>query len=239
YGQLITGGLSGFAEGLETLTELIEQYWPSLFPEQARMRARVNALTWLLERSRVALNGRTVAAPEREALESLEAVAGRRSDVAREKFGPQAPAFGALLSALEQLRRSLPDESAPPSEAAVPAPAASATPSGVTDPAEAGNFLWDIGSSLIATAHVVRRANSADPLSYRVLRTGLWLHFQRLPGDGTNGRIPIPPLPPARRSQLEQMSQHAKWSELLEESESMLVNHRFNLDLQFFSYSAL
>src|SRR5262249_52861423 len=211
YGQLVTQGLGGFAEGLSTLTQLMEQYWPALFPEQARMRARVNALSWLLERSRLALTGRIIAASERDGVEGLEEVARRLSEVGREKFGSQVPAFGPLLSALEQLRRSLPEPQAPATEAPPAPTAAPAGPAGATDPAEAGNFLWDVGNSLISTAHLLRRANTTDPAAYRVLRIGLWLHLQQPPGGGSNGRIPIPPVPPSRRSQLEQMAQHGKW----------------------------
>src|SRR5262249_41292955 len=86
---------------------------------------------------------------------------------------------------------------------------------------------------------LLRRANTTDPAAYRVLRIGLWLHLQQPPGGGSNGRIPIPPVPPSRRSQLEQMAQHGKWPELLEESESMLANHRFSLDLHRYSFRAL
>src|SRR5262249_20623992 len=95
------------------------------------------------------------------------------------------------------------------------------------------------GSSLVSAARTLRHANLADPVPFRILRTGLWLHISELPPTGPNGRTAIEPFPTPRRTQLEQMSTHSKWAELLEESESALENQRFNLDLHFFSAQAL
>src|SRR5688500_17441841 len=43
--------LAGLCEGLVVVTGLLEQYWQNLYPELTRLRARSNALTWLLERA--------------------------------------------------------------------------------------------------------------------------------------------------------------------------------------------
>ena len=49
----------------------------------------------------------------------------------------------------------------------------------------------------------------------------------------------MPPLPAAKLAQLQTMEAHAKWPELLEESEATLATNRFNLDVQRISLRAL
>src|SRR5512140_1842972 len=51
YGLYQTQGLEGLATGLVLVSEIMDRYWPGLFPELARLRGRVNALGWLIERT--------------------------------------------------------------------------------------------------------------------------------------------------------------------------------------------
>ncbi|RKG84544.1 hypothetical protein D7V88_21750 [Corallococcus terminator] len=102
----------------------------------------------------------------------------------------------------------------------------------LASPEAATDFLRNVGASLVSAAGLVRRANTADPLAYRMLRTGLWLHLSQPPAPGANARTSLPPFPPALRERLERMATHARWAELLEEAESALMQHRFALELQ-------
>lgn len=49
-GLLETQGLEGLAGGLRILSNMLQTYWDSLFPTTKRMRARRNALQWLIDR---------------------------------------------------------------------------------------------------------------------------------------------------------------------------------------------
>ena len=136
---------------------------------------------------------------------------------------------------------------APPPSAPPPAPAAAihasqlpAVPGGDLTSADAAtDFLRNIGSALTSASGVIRRANLADPLSYRLLRTGLWLHITQSPPTGANGRTSLPPLPANLRTKLDTLPTPSRWVELLDESESALAQYRFALDLQRFSVHAL
>ncbi|AKJ06813.1 type VI secretion system protein TssA [Archangium gephyra] len=140
-----------------------------------------------------------------------------------------------------------PAPAAPPPAPPAPAPAASihasqlpAVPGGELTSADAAtDFLRNIGSTLTSASGVIRRANPADPLAYRLLRTGLWLHITQPPPTGANGRTSLPALPAHLRTKLETLSTHSRWAELLDESESALSQYRFALDLQRFSVHAL
>ncbi|MFY0570777.1 type VI secretion system protein TssA [Archangium lansingense] len=128
----------------------------------------------------------------------------------------------------------------PPPVATVQASQLPTAPSGELTSADAvTDFLRNIGSSLSSASGVLRRANPADPLAYRLLRTGLWLHITQPPPTGANGRTSLPPLPANLRTKLETLSTHSRWAELLDEAESTLAQYRFALDLQRFSAHAL
>jgi len=135
-----------------------------------------------------------------------------------------------------------------PAPVTAPQPPASAvlaaqlptTPAGELTSADAAtDFLRNIGSSLASAAGVLRRANPSDPLAYRILRTGLWLHISQPPPTGAQGRTSLPPLPPTLRTKLETLAANARWVELLDETESATAQYRFALDLQRFTASAL
>ena len=47
---LETQGLEGLSAGLHVLSDLLETYWDNLFPTIKRLRARRNAVQWLVDR---------------------------------------------------------------------------------------------------------------------------------------------------------------------------------------------
>ena len=61
-----------------------------------------------------------------------------------------------------------------PAAAGAPMPAAQAAPKSAE---EAVQYLAKVGPDLISTANLLRRANLKDPLAYRLMRQGLYLHI--------------------------------------------------------------
>jgi type VI secretion system protein VasJ len=252
YGLYATGDLDGLLTGIVLLTELVDQYWPGLQPELKRIRGRVNAMTWFVEKSSVSLGNRQIGPSDRDRLDALGAAAQRLAEVVREKFGADAPAMRPLLEAIERLKLSLPVEpvttpeapsAAPPPPAPVvsaapptptPAPAVPTFASGV-DPAA---FLREVGSALASSSGETRRADPSQPTPYRVLRTAIWLHLAA-PPPSSGGKTQIPPPPPALRASFDRMAANAKWLELVEEAESSLIQHRLWLDPHRISAQAL
>ena len=252
FGLYNAEGLDGLATGAITVAEMMEAYWPTMFPDAARIKGRVGALKWLLDKMAETLPGRQVSAKDRAALESLQVAMKRLSEVARAKFGGDCPGFGPTMEAVERLKASVPDapKAAPPppasssSEApaqaapAAPAPAAAAAPAPAADPAKALEFLRQVGTSLIDTSAVLRKANAGDPVSYRILRVGCWLHMVKAP-DAPGGKTQIPALAPDVRARLEKLASESSWAELLDQAESTLPKARFLLDLHRYTALAL
>jgi type VI secretion system protein VasJ len=259
YGLYQTQGLGGLATGLVLVSEIMDRYWPGLFPELARLRGRANALGWLIERASKNLAEAQVDGGAREHVEAVDVAAARLAEVARQKFEANGPAVRPLLESVQRLKASLPAEAPPPppkptttvppppsippvtAPMAAPAPAAIDTPpvaalsgaEGVTD------FLRQTGTALLNAAGTLRRAVATDPQSYRMLRLGLYLHLVQPPPADASGKTSIPAPPPALRTQLEKMAANGKWAEVLEEAESALMQHRFWVDLHYLSARAL
>src|SRR5262245_42797645 len=101
-------GLDGLTTGAITVAEMMEAFWPTMFPDAARIKGRVGALKWLLDKLAEALPSRQVGAKDKAALESLQVAVKRLSEVARAKFAGDCPAFGPTLEAVERLKASVP-----------------------------------------------------------------------------------------------------------------------------------
>lgn len=249
--------LAGLLEGMVLVSELTDRFWDTLFPDGKRQKARANAVGWFVQRVSLSIGDVVPAPADREVVEALIPAAQRLAEVCRTRLTEGGPAFSPLMEALERLRLQLPPE-APPPPAPEPAPSASpstgapttsAPSSAASAPvgapvlpargADATGWLREVGAALCQAAADVRRAGPADPVSYRLLRTGLWLHLTQAPPRGPDGRCPFPGLPPDVRAQMQALASNAKWMELLEEAESALIQHRFQLDLHRFSAAAL
>jgi len=264
FGLYQTQGLEGLATGLVLVSEIMDRYWPGLFPELARLRGRANALGWLIERTSQTLGDTQLDGGARERVEALDVAAARLAEVARQKFEANGPAVRPLLESVQRLKASLPAEAPPPPPpppvqakptTSVPPPPTIApvtVPAPVSAPAAdlpavaalsgaegVTDFLRQTGTALLNAANTLRRSVATDPQSYRMLRLGLYLHLVQPPPADASGKTSIPAPPPALRTQLEKMAANGKWAEVLEEAESALTQYRFWVDLHYLSARAL
>ncbi|HEY6099025.1 MAG TPA: type VI secretion system protein TssA, partial [Anaeromyxobacter sp.] len=245
----VTQGLGGLVTGLVLLSETMERYWDTMYPEAKRPRGRANALQWFVEKTTNALASASPGSAED--MEGLAAATRHLSQLAREKLGEMCPAFGPMMDPVERLKAaatppepSPADQPAPaaPSPAQAPAPAAPepafAAPAAPAAAAEAVDFLRNVGSSLSGVAAMLRQADASDPRAYRILRIGLWLHMAGAP-PATGGKTQIPAPPEGLRNQLATIAQNQRWPALLEETEAAASQHRFWIDLHRMSWQAL
>lgn len=253
FGMLDTEGLDGLTTGALTVAELMEAFWPTMFPDAARIKGRVGALKWLLDKLAETLPARQVSAKDRTAVDTLQVAMKRLSEVARAKFGNDCPGFGPTMEAVERLKASLPAAEAPkpaappppPAQAAAAAPpppaaapAAGPAPAAATDPSKAVEFLRQVGQALIDTSTALRKANLTDATSYRILRVGCWIHMTKAP-DAPGGQTQIPALGQDIRQKLDKTAAESNWAELLDLAESTLPKARFLLDLHRYTALAL
>ena len=96
--------LGGLLDGTLLVTDLMDRFWDSLFPDGKRMKARVNAVSWFIQRAAIALPDVTPTQADREVLEALVPATQRLAEICRTRFTEGGPAFGPLLEALERTR---------------------------------------------------------------------------------------------------------------------------------------
>jgi type VI secretion system protein VasJ len=107
----------------------METYWENMHPPKKRMRGRVGALVWYLERLNVVLPAQKLQAKDRPAVEELKVIAEKFREVVFEKFEDQAPALGPLKDNIERILIGLPQEKPKPKPPEKkPAPAVAAAP---------------------------------------------------------------------------------------------------------------
>lgn len=123
-----TEGFGGLAVGLGVFTGLLEEFWEGAFPELKRLRGRVNASQWLVEKAQAAIATTPVKAQDLAALEALDAEARRFAEQLRARLDSAAPALNPLLEEIEKARAAA-QQAQPVQAPAAPVPVAQAQPS--------------------------------------------------------------------------------------------------------------
>ena len=134
FGLYTSRGLDGLVTGLSVLSVLIEDYWTTAYPEQKRMRGRVNAVEWIIKSCDMVLPNLAVTAKDRKTLSDLDFVAKQLAKVAREKFADACPAMRPLTEGVQRLMMNLPAEAAPEPPPPPPPPPPSAEPAAQAAP---------------------------------------------------------------------------------------------------------
>lgn len=256
-----TNGLEGFAAGAHILRDLVETYWETLFPPLKRMRGRINALDWWLDRAKAYLEAYEDTSPLppemvsalKDDLKSLDETLGGKSD--------DAPS---LLSMIESVGRlpiqepqappapeAAPDQPAPPAApatgqtaAAQPAPTQASAPQAASASVPAGSLEQARGQlaagldQLFSASYVLFKTDPGSPTPYRLVRLAAWMPLAA-PPPAKSGQTMIPPPPPQVRASLEQALASGNYMAAVENAETRVNEFRFWLDLSRVSAEGL
>ena len=253
----------GLQEALGLLADLLQHFWDTLFPPRKRMRGRLAAIEWWIEKSETALEMLPAATLSEEEKTALYGACERLEQLLADLF-PEPPSLGPVTRLLDELAvHAAPAEPAgrpvPPEEPAAAAPAeaapaeATASPASVppaaattgSAPAEppvdvtgAEKVIRDCLQAICRALPLVRADNPAGPRAYRLLRVALWTPVDALP-PATDGRTLIPPPEPQAAARLGELLRRGDWAGLLEAAETQLSQSMLWLDLNRFSSTAL
>ncbi|MEM7436892.1 MAG: type VI secretion system ImpA family N-terminal domain-containing protein, partial [Myxococcota bacterium] len=167
-------GPRGLVEGIAALCAVLEHYWEDGFPPVARVRARVNAIDWCIERAGL-LREQAPAVGQPGDLQLLGHAAKKLDGLVRMRFqGDEAPNIYGLKETLERIELSLASspnaaaEPAPPQapaqasvgQTSAPAAATPAAPSGASQQAGAdgAGALGSLGAMFAAPIAGAHRA---------------------------------------------------------------------------------
>ncbi len=103
YAMYRQENLKGLLKGVALLTALVENFWPTLFPELKRIKGRAAAVQWFLDKTDIQLKQYTVVPGDRDTLDNLVVILKRFNASSREKYGDSTPAIGKLREMIERL----------------------------------------------------------------------------------------------------------------------------------------
>jgi type VI secretion system protein ImpA len=190
---------------------------------------------------------KTLVADVRAAQDALAAL----ERAADEKFGRDAPAFGRLRGALEDVHRTGSALLAQKLEADPDPVADSTSPDAVgayAPPGEGGGAAGplapeptsaaDAGARVAGAARFLRAADPANPAPYLMLRGLRWGELRATPGEVDPRLLEAPPT--AARAKLKALLLDGSWNELLEQGEHLMATPQGRgwLDLQRYTLTA-
>ncbi len=255
-----TEKVEGLEKGLGIYGDLVETHWESLFPAKARMRGRIAAIEWWVDKSEVAL------APLRETSMPEERLSAIRDAIDRiDRFlsanleePPSLRPFWSFADTLVGISPPKAPEPPPPvarpeaSTASGAPPASGSEPS--TRPVSAGRemqALPDVGTPEAAEAALdpllarlgemadtLRDAALSAPLPYRLVRIAAWTAIDGLP-PARNGRTDFPPPPSSVAFTLKGFEDRGEDEAFVGTAEAAILHCPFWLDLQFKTHAAL
>jgi type VI secretion system protein VasJ len=252
---IYTHQAEGWGIGLKIYFDLLDQFWDSLYPGKSRMRARLSAIEWWLERTEMALKQLqpNALSPEQQQgfKENLEKIDQFLSDHLDE-----APSFRPLYEGLASL--SMPSEEPIPAEiplqvisegkekeisAKEPEKPSeeekeSEIPEGISSPGEAQRIFTFGLEKIRKAATFLWEQDLSNPLPYRLIREALWSTVEELPPT-TDGLTQIPPPPAQIKNVLSEQKNKRDYESLLRSAEESLPEFIFWMDLNRFVSEAL
>lgn len=215
-GLVYTEQVSGLDQGLQVLKDLVENFWDQLYPSKKRMRGRLGALTWWMDKTESMLGKLDSKKPfpaelVQRILDNFKAL----DQILVDKM-PEPPMLRPVQRIVERLEVEQDDIqeelSEAPAQATTPTPAAPEAPSAPTSQTKAAApAAAEKKPEAITNANEASRAVAADlqnirkasgvllksdlknPLPYRLRRMAAWAKVDALPPhqDGCT-QIPAP-----------------------------------------------
>ena len=240
---IYTKKIEGLAIGLKIYRDLMESFWETLFPAKNRMRARMRAVEWWLEKTETALKALGSVSLSSEQASALQADVAKIDEILR-RNNEEAPSLHVLRDFLNSPAAS---EDQPPAEGAPPSPAGQAQPR-KEEKAEVAETLATTGDAqkvfnlglqrIREAANFLSGSNPADPASYRWARIAAWSMVEGLPPH-TDGRTRIPPPPEPVRKGLTDLRNKGDWQALLKSSQEKISQFIFWMDLNRWAAESL
>jgi type VI secretion system protein VasJ len=253
-----TGKLDGFEQGLRIMGDLVETYWETLFPAKARLRGRIAAIEWWVEKSEGALAPLRESSLPEERLEAIRDAIDRidRFLSANLEEPPSLRPVWSFADTLVAISAPKAPEPPPPPQAAAPAPAAApaseaparpapaahAAPAEplppVGTPEEAAAALDPLLERLGELADTLREADPSDPMAFRLSRIATWATIADLP-HADDGRTGIPPPPAHVEASLRDFADGGEDRGYVGLAETVVSQCPFWLDLHYHVHAAL
>ena len=241
--------IEGLADGLTVIHDLIATYWEGMFPPKKRMRGRLGAIEWWVEKTETALTGLK---PQPVAAGKLEAIQKTLSqiDALLNEYLPEPPLLRPIQRALEiipsvsetkpetepipvreQARPEPPPAPQPETKPEVPkvVPAA-AVPETLVTVQDAQKVISSGMQKVRQAATFLLENDLMNAMAYRYRRVAAWSMVSALPPE-SNGKTQIPPPAPQILQSLLDFKESGNWNALVLTAEQRLSQFIFWFDL--------
>jgi len=241
--------IDGLADGLTIIHDLIVNYWDTMFPPKKRMRGRLGAIEWWIEKTETAMIGLK---PEPVAAEKLDAIQTTLSqiDTLLNEYLPEPPLLRPIKRALEMIpsiSEKEPElEPAPITEEAQPEPPPAPEPgiereapkpAPVAAEPEMLATVQDAQKVISSSMQKVRQAAAfllendlTNAMAYRYRRIAAWSVVSGLPPE-SNRQTQIPPPAPQILQSLLDFKENGNWNAMIMAAEQRLSQLIFWFDL--------
>ncbi len=253
--------IEGLYKGIRVYCDLLENYWDTLFPAKKRMRGRLGALEWWIEKSETAILANKVAISSSQQT-ALKNSLGKLTHLIDTCF-PDPPSLRPLTSALEPLfnntsietnaveqavqkqkqglEKTAPEQ-APPivheqNNLSQPTTTSSITETPLPEK-ESDNTVQKGMETIRRAASNLEKSNPADPQVFRLRRLALWASIEN-PPPASQGQTLIPPPDPQMSTMLKNLHEKGDWINLFSASETQLTQNIFWLDLNRYTADSL
>jgi type VI secretion system protein VasJ len=249
--------IEGLADGLQVLHDLIEHYWDDMFPPKNRMRGRLAAIEWWIEKTEMALKEITSQPVAAEKVGAINHALTQIDSLLAEHL-PEPPLLRPIQRALEQIPSVSQGQSESESVSAAeppqfqpspapkpetpPEPPQTAAPSDepqelISEP-DSQKFISTGLQKIRQAAAFLLEHNSMNAMAFRYRRTAAWSLVSAPPPE-SNGQTRIPPPAPQILKALLDLRDSGNWNALIMSAEQRLSQFIFWFDLNRISAEAL
>jgi type VI secretion system protein VasJ len=240
--QIHVRKIDGLADGLTVIHDLIENFWDDLFPPKKRMRGRLGAIEWWIEKTEIALRG---IQPDSNAGEKRSAISTTliQIDSLLVEYLTDPPMLRSIETALENIFSTVEATAETEAEPSVEQPksepepslepiesSAAPEPGTVKTEEDAQKIISTSMQKMRQAATVLLENNPANAIAYRYQRIAAWSAVSSLPTE-TNGQTQIPPPPSHIPQSLQKLKETGNWNELILSAEQHLSRFIFWFDL--------
>jgi len=256
----------GFSVGLTLYSDLIEQFWEDLYPQKIRMRGRIRALEWWLEKTEVALKQITELSFPLDQIIRINENLNRLDHFLQAHLKNDSPSLSPIQKYFNALQPGAatsyeseaatrvsparleeePSVAEPKRQQSQDVPALQEVrtlqePAGLqelTSRQEAAKALNDGLIQFSQASFYLWQQNLACPHAYRLTRKTSWYALDEQP-PATNGQTRMPPPPSHVRNLLLDLHNNGEAAALLQAAETRQPQYIFWLDLNCIVAEAL
>ncbi|MBP1713264.1 MAG: type secretion system and ImpA-related domain protein [Deltaproteobacteria bacterium] len=244
----------GLALGIQIVRDLVENFWENLYPAKTRMRGRIMAIEWWLEKLEASLKQAEPISVSSDLLKSIQKYLaeidqflGQKIEEAPSTRGLQEfvnthsiqtteqPASGQAVST----STGKPTESSPPSPPRTARPELKVEEAGtIASKRDAERGLEQALRKIQEVTGFLWQEDLSSPQAYRLARMAAWAGVDSLP-PAANGRTRIPPPAAQAESVLTDLKERGEFESLLKSAEERLPEFIFWIDLNRWVAEAL